>query len=527
MSHSDYQTESSPVAARSQDTPQHTSGALVQEEPSKVSVFISYAHNDDMIAQTLYNELIDVNRDRVNCFLDTRNIQSGRNFEDELDRALDQADWLVCIYTGEQSEYCGYEVGVFKKTRSISSGTNDDRLVCMHDVEIVPGVFRNHQNHLVIFPPDRQLSVTFDESSFYLSSPVASFFKNFYKYKNLYVPKDSDDAQRQLTKLIGQTRRITEAFKAGQRDDPVADTPTQLRIEVSIPCYPEERLTKVPGEAKITGTFHSLRLFGLMPHMHNKQLPVTSWGRLKQEVMNQNGGQTPLWIENIEQDMINAANGLALTGLEMSFGSDGKMWRPILNRHILYKGGGHKFEIIFVETIPRQFLGAKTTSALLASIIMASRFRFAYFEEPDAPNIGFRSDLNDRLVDVRCRQLLYDVERLEHEAMEFGLDNSSFLRAFGKENRALAESFMLNWEAAKQEFLSTVRPAAGSRVDCSQESLKRAVDKFLQTVEHENRQFLLVAIDIYRSEMRRRLGAEEIDEGLIPEDRGGGGNARL
>jgi len=507
MLHRDYQTESSPVSAGSQDTPQHTSGALMQEASSEVSIFISYAHNDDEIAQALYDELIDVNPNRVNCFLDTRKIQSGRNFEDELDHALDQADWLVCIYTGEQSEYCGYEVGVFKKTRGISSKTDDSRLVCMHDVESLPGVFRNHQNNMVIFPTETQSSPTFDENSFYLSSPIASFFKNFYKYKDLYVPKDSDDAQRQLAKLVRQTRRITEAFKAARRTDILADTPTQLCIELSILGCSEKLLTKIPDEAEITGTFQSLGLFGLMPHMANRQLPVTSWGRLKQ-VMNPNRGRTPLWIENLEQDMMNAANSLALTGLVMSFGSNGKIWRPILNKHVLYEGGGHKFEIIFVETIPRQFLGAKTTSALLASIIMASRFRFAYFEELDAFNIDFRSDLNGRAVDIRCRQLIYDVERLEHEAMEFGLDYSSFIKAFGEENKALAESFTSNWETAKREFLSTVRPAAGSVVG-SQESLKRAIDKFLQTVEHENRHFLLAAIDIYRSEMRRRLRVEE------------------
>jgi hypothetical protein len=526
MSHKDYQTESSPDAARSQDASQNTSEALVQKASSTVSVFISYAHNDDGIAQALYEELIDVNPDRVNCFLDTRKIQSGRNFESELDYALDQADWLVCIYTGEQSEYCGYEIGVFKKTRGITSETNDSRLVCIHDVESLPGVFRNHQNNMVIFPPEPQPSATFDTNSFYLSSPIASFFKNFYKYKSLYVPKDSDDAQRQLAKLVRQSRRITEAFKAARGNDVRADTPTQLCIELSFPGCSENFLTKIPEEAEITGTFQSLGLFGLMPHMANRQLPVTSWGRLKQ-VMNPNHSRIPLWIENLEQDMINAANGLALTGSEISFGKNGKIWRPILNRHILYEGGGHTFEIIFVETIPRQFLGAKTTSALLASIIMASRFRFAYFEEPDASNIDFRNDMNDKVVDIKCRQLIYDVERLEHEAMEFGLDNSSFLKAFGEENKALAESFISNWEAAKREFLSTVRPAAGSMVDCSQESLKRAVDKFLQAVEHENRHFLLAAIDIYRSEMRRRLRVAEIDEGLMQDDRGGGGNARL
>ena len=136
---------------------------------------------------------------------------------------------------------------------------------------------------------------------------------------------------------------------------------------------------------------------------------------------------------------MNAANGLALTGRDMSFNRNQKIWRPILYRHVLYEGGGHKCEVLFVETLPRQFLGAKNTSALLAAIIMASRFRFAYFEE-----VGTTNTTKETMgIKTQCRQLVYDIERLEYkESMEFGLDANSFILAFGEENKALAEKFV-------------------------------------------------------------------------------------
>src|SRR4051812_19566757 len=434
-------TTLSNVTADAQVSPQNTSSNASAEKAKSVSVFISYAHNDAVIAQALYEELIEVNPFRVSCFLDTKKIQAGRNFEDDLNVALDQADWLVCIYTGEQSEYCGYEIGIFKKTRGITSEDRDDRLVCLHDVENLPGVFRNHQNTSIIFPPDPKSPAAIDENSFYLNSPIATFFKNFYKYKGLYVARDADEAQSQLAKLVRQSKRVVEAFKIARRSDVLSDTPTQLLMEVCVPAHSEQRLTGIPDQAEITGTFQSLGLFGLMPHMANRQLPVTNWGRLK-HVLKQSGSPNPLWIETLEQDMVNAANGLTLTGLEMSFSRGQKVWRPILYRHVLYEGGNHKFEILFVETLPRQFLGAKTTSALLAAIIMASRFRFAYFEESSGDDMPFTNDPSYRAIDIKCRQLIYDIERLEHEAMEFGLEPESFIKAFGEENKALAESFI-------------------------------------------------------------------------------------
>src|SRR3712207_8687045 len=42
-----------------------------------------------------------------------------------------------------------------------------------------------------------------------------------------------------------------------------------------------------------------------------------------------------------------------------------------------------------------------------------------------------------------CRQLCYDLERIQHEAMELGLvDASAFVKAFGEDKKAVAESFL-------------------------------------------------------------------------------------
>ena len=415
--------------------------------------------------KTLYDQLIDVSLSRVTCFLDTKTIQSGRDFEEDIVANLRKADWLVCIYTGEQNDYCGYEIGVFKNINNIPSSAKDERLVCLHDVDTLPGVFRNHQNHRITFPDDARSQVDFDDDSFYRSSPITSFFKNFYRYKNLYVTtSDGDGAERQIAKILHQSKRLTEAFKTARRHDVLADTPTQLRLEVSITDNARSNLTSVPDDAEITGTYQSFGLFGLMPHMVNRQLPVASWGQLKR-VMTPTGSPTPIWLEDLEQDMVNAANGVALTGREVSFNRDRKIWRPVLYRHLLYEGGGHRFEILFVQTLPRQFLGASRTSALLATIIMASRFRFKYFEESDTTDASFKTELTSKTVEIKCRQLVYDLECLDYEAMEFGLDPQGFVKAFGEEEQSLAESFLETWNEAKKKLVDVVRPVSGPRPD--------------------------------------------------------------
>src|SRR5215813_4209372 len=99
------------------------------EQASRVTIFISYAHNDHIIAEALRQVLADINRTRIECFLDTESIRSGEGWEEKLEKALSDAAWLVCVYTGEQSDYCGYEVGVFTGGRALGKRTDDIRLV--------------------------------------------------------------------------------------------------------------------------------------------------------------------------------------------------------------------------------------------------------------------------------------------------------------------------------------------------------------------------------------------------------------
>jgi hypothetical protein len=100
-------------------------------------------------------------------------------------------------------------------------------------------------------------------------------------------------------------------------------------------------------------------------------------------------------MEFLERDMLDAANEQVLSGLEATFISDNKAYRPVLARHVLFENGDRKFQVLFIETLPRQFLGKRHTSLILAGLLLASRFRFAYLEElvvnPKHPDFAVRA----------------------------------------------------------------------------------------------------------------------------------------
>ena len=480
-------------------------------EQGPVNFFISYASADNVIAAALYEELKEIDKKRVHCFLDTQSIDSGVDWDEKLNQELKSADWLICVYTGEQSEFCGYEIGVFAEVNGLSQRSPQSRLVCLHDVQPpLPGVFRAYQNRLIVFPSPLTQSAgaaPFDEAAFYLRTPVAKFFSDVYKYKGLYVPTDASESQRQVQMLARQSNRITEAFKAARGSDILANTPTQLGMEVAVPGLPEVKLTRIPDEAIVGGTYESLGLFGLMPARVGKQLPESTWLALR-EVSATPSRPKPLWMEQLEKDMVKAATERALDGMEATFAAkDNRIFRTILARHIRYENGNHKFEVMFVQTLPRQFLGKHNTSMMLAGLVLASRFRFAYLEEPDVVAAKFADCLSLEAFEANCWQLRYDLDRLQHEAIEFGLlDPVAFVRAFGEENRGAAEQLMLQSATNRDELLKSL-PLPGEHItDATRPGVKAIIGKYLGAVSTVNSSFLAMGVDVYRNEILAQLG---------------------
>jgi hypothetical protein len=472
-----------------------------------VNVFISYAREDLKIAEALRTEIMDLNRDRVDCFLDTKEIQSGEGWERRLESALQKADWLICLFTGEQSEFCGYEVGVFTSGRALERPEDHPRLVCLHDAPNYPTLFRAHQNRSVTYPPENvALGETFDETTFYENSELVRLFVDLSNYKKLYVPRDASDTQRQQQSFIRKAKLITEAFRERHLSDVRFDTPTQLGFEISVPAKMGESLDKIPSNAMAKGTFATFNLFNMMPHMDkDQQLPSVTWGEVRAASQKQSSGYLP-WLERLEQDLVNAADQRSLGKAEATFRGVDKTYRAILVRHILHWNGTHRFNVVFVETLPRQFVGDQHTSMILAGLVVASRFRFAFLEQAERNATGFSDTLLLPEFEANYRQFLYDLERMRQESMELGLlDPTTFINSFGASRKAVAEGFLNTWKEARQALDASLPPPNVPLTTATRQPVKAALIKFLDQMAIENKRFLQVALEAYSEELKGEL----------------------
>jgi hypothetical protein len=105
---------------------------------------------------------------------------------------------------------------------------------------------------------------------------------------------------------------------------------------------------------------------------------------------------------------------------------------------------------------------------------------------------------------INCRQLRYDIERLEHEAAEFGLlDRQAFIAAFGEGNQALAEDFIKTWDFLKGKLFAVLPTREIQALD--RPKIRQEILDFFARMKLENALFLQKSIEVYSQEMSLQL----------------------
>jgi hypothetical protein len=90
-------------------------------------------------------------------------------------------------------------------------------------------------------------------------------------------------------------------------------------------------------------------------------------------------------------------------------GQDRRIYRAVLTRHKLYKNGKRRFYVLLVETFDRRFIGDPDTSLLLTALMLASRWRFTFFERWNETVKQFDTGRSDAEFQDACKQLEYNM----------------------------------------------------------------------------------------------------------------------
>jgi TIR domain len=490
----------------------------------KTHVFISYAHQDTIIAHAIRDQLTLLAQNgagapSLNCFLDTESIEPGRKFEPIIKAALEDADWLIVVFTGDQSVYCGYEIGMYSILKPHADlPTQEKPVAWLHDVDKnrLPAVVNGYSTTLIsqiaAYLPDPPNQLTSDAKLWWDSS-VGKLLRAICGSKGLYTPhhRSADPSQYQID-IAQAASKIAHAFEIARLEDEVSDTPVQAALELVVfPPFKGEQ--SIPAQSDLIGSSRAFEILGLnVPHsLAGQETPHLSWGELRQALARPERANIPL-LDRLESN-ISLAPALKVPKPDdvtlRGSGQDRRIYRALLNHHKLYRNGKRRFYILLVETFDRRFAGDPDTSLLLTALMLASRWRFTFFERWHDTLRQFDSSRSDADFVDACRQLEYNMEWIENEGVELGAnDPDAMVQAFGNQHKARVERFYTDFYSAKSKMNSRLPATLEILSPQTRSEVQAAIVEFLTTVRDQNNEFLKLCVRAYANKVDADLDCD-------------------
>ncbi len=481
----------------------------------RINVFISYAHEDTIIANAIKDQLTLLAQSgrggpSLYCFLDTESIQPGTKYEPVIRGALEQADWLIVVFTGYQSVYCGYEIGMYSIIKpQPDKSIGEKPVACLHDVEQkkLPAVVEGYNTTLIsrIAPylPEPPNTVLQSAEPWW-NSPVGRLLRAICATKNLYTPQHRNNAPAQYEIDIAQAAsKITYSFEIARQEDERSETPLQAGLELVVfPPFEGKDGERIPPQSTVFGSSLAFEILGLnVPYsVGGSEAPRITWEELRQALSTRERLNVP-WLDRLETNICLASALKKPQPDNVTFrgkGQDRRIYRAVLTRYKLYKNGKRRFYILLAETFDRRFVGDPDTSLLLTALMLASRWRFTFFERWNQTLDQFGAGRSGAQFMDACKQLEYNMEWIENEGVELGADNlDAMIHAFGDQQKARVERFYGDYYTAKSKMHSRL-PETFEKLSMEKRTeVQGAIVEFLTAVKDQNDEFLELCVQTY------------------------------
>lgn len=347
---------------------------------SEVGVFISYNHKDKKIADAVVETLAALSQD-LKVFIDHAGLEGGDEYEPKLSESIRRSQWFVIISSGlgnleRDMSWCFYEAGQFRAKLEAANQLNAirDRLCYLYDGK-PPSQLSRYQGTKVSLTDrnDNPLNVT-QETEDTLNYENTDLFD----FLCLLLTKSTDRPVRNINehgirKLMRTgVRRITHAFFSSRADYLIAEDVFQPRINFII--RPRESYNNDEGlcpETKVYGEYN------ILPDIFGISGATTTWAEIKDAACNIHCNEPmPLWIYDIEMASREVARGKIPSQTEfVCLGLDGRFYRPIYVRNLIYNSGKIESYVAFIPSRDRRFEVDLRSSMLLSALILTIRFR--------------------------------------------------------------------------------------------------------------------------------------------------------
>ena len=206
----------------------------------KVGLFVSYNHQDKIIADTLVEALAFVSQ-TLDVFIDHSGLEGGDDYEDKIHEFISKSPWfiIICplsITSRRDMSYCFYEAGQFRARLGTQNSIAEvrNRICCLYEGQI-PGPLSRYQGTRVssINRDGRQVNLSSDDTLDVEDTDLFSLFETIIKRSGSTPLVDLGD-QTVRKALRSGIKRIISAFNAAGINDFIDEVVFQPRISFII-----------------------------------------------------------------------------------------------------------------------------------------------------------------------------------------------------------------------------------------------------------------------------------------------------
>jgi hypothetical protein len=442
---------------------QNSHGIQGHAAPGKIGIFISYNHEDRVLATVLRQCLITLSSDLA-PFIDHIGLEAGDKYENELEKSIGASQWFIMLCSGPLREkdmsWCLYEAGQFRR-KFLQESTEQQiksHLFAIYDHELpsplahLQGVLINRKDifgHNLDLKTDKKAEELEEEAlALFENTPIFNCFKTIISKSREEPLQDlTDTSIRRVLKT--NSRTLISAFINHTIDRKLDEIVFQPRISFWLipPAGQSSGPSKLIADTPVTADGDVLKeLFGLIGKR-------TTWGTIKASCSEETGNE-PAWVNEVEaaaEQVSRDRQPKQPAGLHWRK-SDQKFFRVIFARCDPYTSGSRLCYILFIPRSRRDFDVKEKTSILLSSLILSIRFRQRVLPLAEKLQAVPRKGKSEGVLEIEKKLL-----EIETEALEFCLqtpddDPEEFpiLEVFREgQNKLFVEQSIVSWQTIR------------------------------------------------------------------------------
>jgi hypothetical protein len=477
------------------------------EKKSTLEVFVSYAREDLSLVREIADELKRPFGYPLHFFIDDRSIEDGDEWRNKINDALDRADILLIVSTGQRKEshsFTGYEVGWFSNSKKIrpTSGVVKRQIIPLVigdrppiAVAEIQGIIIPKENvfNLQVKPGDLSTEGKFMQIAA-ASNPCQKILIHFRNILRdlLNIPNNElDDLNANIEECAARLYKKIFAY---------------LRGRVYRELYPERKIiirTAVPPgstdeEAMLNNSTidlvgDSIGMFGFLDHPAN--LPWQSFVSLisPKDLATQ-------WQDAIRTLVSDAFNGIPIENYSfVRSPQTGQSFRLFVSLTRTYYSEQQEVHIYIVEVAPPSEYGDTLTTKLAKAVDLGLRYRSLFLEQksPFSPPI-VRIIFDKEKLRKTVKDMWRELQHLLTEMRQSKLDDPELVIAiYGNDPHEDLDALARIWtqaEAGLSKLTHDFMAAPDDQIMAMKGAVLTALREFCDKTERMNQEYTARAL---------------------------------